>query len=72
MYYRGHGVSRNDVMAYMLTVLAAAQGHETAREVRDIILETLSREQLEEGQRLATEWRVGSPFPTFHDFSTWP
>ncbi|MGP5713979.1 hypothetical protein ACTXPD_18525 [Vreelandella alkaliphila] len=34
-------------MAYMLNSLAAAQGHEGGRNNRDIILEVLSREQVE-------------------------
>jgi hypothetical protein len=32
----------------------------------------LSRVQVAEGQRFATEWFIGTPSPTFHDCSTWP
>uniref|UniRef100_UPI000382E129 tetratricopeptide repeat protein n=1 Tax=Marinobacter gelidimuriae TaxID=2739064 RepID=UPI000382E129 len=72
MYYRGTGVTRNPVMAYVVSNLAAAQGHKKAREVRDATAYTLSREQITEGQRMASEWRVGTPLPYFKDFKTWP
>jgi TPR repeat protein len=72
MYYNGIGVTRNPVMAYVLTNLAAAQGHQKAREVRNASAHTLSREQIAEGQRMTSEWRVGTPLPYFKDFKTWP
>jgi predicted secreted hydrolase len=59
-------------MAYVMSNLAAAQGHEQARRNRDIVSEELSRDQITEGQRMASEWRVGTPLPTFNDFSIWP
>lgn len=72
MYYKGTGVTRNPVMVYVVSNLAAAQEDKKAREVRDIIAKTLSREQIAEGQRMASEWRVGTPLPYFKDFKTWP
>jgi TPR repeat protein len=72
MYNKGTGVTRNPVMAYVVSNLAAAQGNKKAREIRDIIAKTLSREQIAEGQRMASEWRVGTPLPYFKDFKTWP
>jgi TPR repeat protein len=72
MYYEGEGVTRNLVMAYVVNNLAAAQGHKNARNNRDIIAKNLSREQIAEGQRMASEWRVGTPLPYFKDFKTWP
>jgi TPR repeat protein len=72
MYYNGIGVTRNPVMAYVVSNLAAAQGHKKAREVRNASAYTLSREQIAEGQRMASEWRVGTPLPYFKDFKTWP
>jgi hypothetical protein len=72
IYVNGDVVSRNPVMAYVLSSLAATQGDEDAREMRDLIENELSREQIDEGQRMATRWRVGTPLPTFKDFSTWP
>ena len=70
MYSEGLGVHPNPVIAYMLEILAAAQGNEIARQNRDISLQSLSREQVNEGQRLASEWRVGSGFPVI--VRTWP
>lgn len=72
MYSNGEGVSRNPVIAYVLENLAAAQGHEDARYNRDIILKTLTSDQITEGQRLASEWQVGTPLPTSSDVTTWP
>lgn len=69
-YYSGEGVNSNTVMAYMLAVLTAAKGDEEARHNRNIILNQLTREQVAEGQRFASEWRVGTPLPTYSDFST--
>ena len=37
-------------MAYMLNILAAAQSHEGGRNNRDIILEMLSREQIQDNE----------------------
>lgn len=70
MYYEGWGVSRNPVLAYSLENLAAAQGNESARKNRDLSLKELSSEQISEGQRLASEWQVGTPLPT--ETNTWP
>lgn len=67
MYANGEGVSRNLVIAYMIENLAAAQGYEEARKSRDIMIKSLTSEQITEGQRLASDWRVGTPLPT-----TWP
>lgn len=59
-------------MAYMLTNLAVAQGYEKGRKLRDSLADGLSYDQLAEGQRMATEWREGTPLPYFKDFTTWP
>jgi hypothetical protein len=72
MYAAGQGVRKDLVMAYILESLAAAQGVEQARTGRDISLKLLSREQVTEGQRLASEWQVGTPLPTASDTKTWP
>jgi len=57
MYYNGHGVSQNDVSACMWWKLADANGHEKARESLRSLVESMTREQVEEAQRLATEWQ---------------
>ena len=66
MYHLGQGVSRNPVMAYVMSSLAAAQGNEKARKNRNTILEQLSPNQIAEGQRIASEWRVGTPLSAHH------
>ncbi|PCF94113.1 tetratricopeptide repeat protein [Vreelandella nigrificans] len=71
-YYNGEGVSRNPAMANVLNNLAAAQWHEQAHQNRDAIANELSREQLTEAQRMASEWRVRTPLPPLQDISTWP
>jgi len=71
-YYNGEGVSRNPVMANVLNNLAAAQGHGQAHQNREAIANELSREQLTEGQHIASEWRARTPLPTLKDISTWP
>lgn len=72
MYSEGWGVSRNPILAYVLEKLATAQGHEDARNIRDMSIGLLSPEQVNEGQRLATEWEVGTPLPASEDVMTWP
>lgn len=72
LYYNGTGVTRNPVMALMLEVLAAKQGVEQARKKRDVSLKHLSHEQITEGQRMANEWRLGTPLPHYNDFITYP
>jgi TPR repeat protein len=72
MYAKGQGVSRDLVITYALSSLSAAQGNEGARDNRDLALESLNHEQVTEGQRLASEWQVGTPVPTSKDSKTWP
>lgn len=57
-------------MAYVLANLAAAQGNEKGRGLRDAMADGLSRDQLAEEQRMASEWQVGTPLPYFKDFKT--
>ncbi|WP_372614849.1 hypothetical protein [Halomonas sp.] len=59
-------------MSYILQNLAAVQGNAIAIKNRDISLKQLSREQVTEGQRLASEWQVDTPLPTSSDTKTWP
>ncbi|MDR5900447.1 tetratricopeptide repeat protein [Halomonas vilamensis] len=72
MYWGGSGVARNPVMSYMLIILAAAQGNESAQKSRDLMIEALPRDQIDEAQRMATEWRIDTPLPKHDDFTTWP
>lgn len=71
LYKKGWGVPYNPVIAYILENLAASQGHEQARKSRDISLCNLSRDQIDEGQKISTNWSVGLPLPTTIDISTY-
>lgn len=62
-YYKGRGLTSNRVMAYVMANLAAAQGHQNAAILRTRYLSELSQAQINEGQRIASEWRVGTPLP---------
>ena len=56
---------RAALLAFALTLsavpvaanLAAAQGHEKAKNARDLIAKRMTSEQIAEAQRLAREWR---------------
>ena len=61
MYALGEGVPEDDVLAYMWVHLAAAEGNENAQEIKDILEERMSREQIAEAQRLSTEWLEAHP-----------
>ena len=55
-YYNGDGVPEDLVYAYMWWNLATAQGNEDARELKDIVEQRMTREQIAEAQRLSREW----------------
>jgi len=58
MYAMGRGVQDDYVQAYLWFSLAAAQGHDSARNFRDNVLaEWITPAQLAEAQRLAREWK---------------
>ena len=57
MYFEGLGVAQDWVLALMWTHLAAAQGHEAAIQVQEVLKERLRDDQLAEAQRLAREWK---------------
>ena len=61
MYAKGEGVPEDDVLAYMWWNLAAAQGDEDAQELKDLIEEEMTREQIAEAQRLSREWIEAHP-----------
>ncbi|HZM01622.1 MAG TPA: trypsin-like peptidase domain-containing protein [Candidatus Saccharimonadales bacterium] len=52
-YLNGEGVTKNDIEAYKWFSIAAAQGDEVIVELRDKWAQTISREEVVEGQRLA-------------------
>jgi TPR repeat protein len=56
MYYKGWGVPKDYVLAYMWFILAAAQGDEEAVKLRDIVAGRMTPAQIAEAQRMAWEW----------------
>lgn len=60
LYDNGLGVARDPIQAYMWFDIVG-DGHEHAIHNRDSIAEELTSEQIEEGQRLAREWRAARP-----------
>ena len=60
MYDKGQGVERDAVRAYMWFDITA-DGHENAVHNRDSVAEELTPEQVQEGRRLAREWREARP-----------
>jgi hypothetical protein len=54
-YFAGEGVVKNHIEAYKWILLAQAGGHADAKRMSAQIEKTLSRQELAEGQKLATE-----------------
>ena len=54
-YFAGEGVVKNHIEAYKWILLAQAGGHADAKKMSAQIEKTLSRQELAEGQKLATE-----------------
>jgi TPR repeat protein len=59
----GTGIRRDVTLAYSLFNIAAATGHEPAKMKRNELLEQLSSRELDEGQVISTQWKVGTPLP---------
>ncbi|MCD6050438.1 MAG: sel1 repeat family protein [Verrucomicrobia bacterium] len=53
-YASGRGVPKNMVMAYKWLSMAAAQNHEQAIELKNMISERMTPDQISEAERLAT------------------
>ena len=56
-YRAGWGVPMDLVQAHLWTTLAAAQGHERARSLREIFARSMTSEELTESERLVKQWR---------------
>ena len=54
-YYRGFGVRKDMVLAYAWFNLAVAKGHKEALEMRDKIEQTLSPQEIIEGQNMSRD-----------------
>jgi len=65
LMYRYHmgGMPQDNVIAYMLWNLAAANGSANAAEQRSAVMKGMTHEQIEEGQALSTGWKPGTPLP---------
>tara|TARA_B100001013_G_C24576977_1_gene428991 strand:- start:53 stop:562 length:510 start_codon:yes stop_codon:yes gene_type:complete len=61
MYYNGEGARKDIVEAYKWLNLSAAQGNEEAKKNRQIIAKEMTKEQIGEAERLASEFK---PSPT--------
>ena len=57
MYDKGQGVPKDYVQAHMWLSLAAAQGVKQATEALGRLTPQMSAAQIEEAQRLASEWK---------------
>jgi hypothetical protein len=58
MYDMGEGVAQDDMRAYMWKYLAAEQGELDAAEHRDEIASQMSKQQLERGQKMASDCKA--------------
>jgi TPR repeat protein len=65
LMYRYHtaGMPQDNVIAYMLWNLAAANGSANAAEQRAAVVKSMTPEQIEEGQALSANWRPNTPLP---------
>ena len=65
LMYRYHmaGMPQDNVIAYMLWNLAAANGSMNAAEQRSAVVKSMTQEQIEEGQALSAAWRPNTPLP---------
>ena len=59
IYWEGRGVTTDRVQAHKWFNLAAAQGHERAAVIRQVVAVEMGRDQLFEAQRLAVEQSKG-------------
>jgi TPR repeat protein len=62
--YRAGGMPKDVVLAYMLWNLSAAGGNANAVEQRTQVTKRMTPEQIDEGQTLSSNWKVGTPLPT--------
>ncbi len=58
MYAKGHGSTKDYVLAHMWFSLAAARGDKVAIKTRDTLEEFMTPDQIAEAQRLAREWKA--------------
>jgi hypothetical protein len=56
-YYKGQGVAKDEAEAYKWFLLAAGQGNESAKKSMTMLEDRMTREQIEEGQKLARDFK---------------
>lgn len=61
MYSAGDGAARSEIDAYKWCDIAAAAGHQKARENRDFIAQRMSAEQVGRAKLLSTQWQSAHP-----------
>ena len=57
MYANGDGVAKDMVLSYMWRNLAAAQGNEIAKTVRDALEQSMTSQQVERAQQMSRDWK---------------
>jgi TPR repeat protein len=57
LYQKGEGVPKDLVLAYMWENLAAAQGEEEARKLRNALERSMTLEQVGEAQKFSRNWK---------------
>ena len=63
MYYNGEGIPKDYVQAYAWSSVAAAQGHETAKELLENITKELAAASIIKAQELSREyWEAYGPY----------
>ena len=60
-YYYGHGVPKNYAEACKWALLAVARGDENAKKFMTILEDRMSQEQIEEGRKLAQDFKPMEP-----------
>jgi len=70
MLWDGRLLPKDAVLGYALFHLSAARGNKLAVKHRDTAVKELTSEQIKEGKAIASQWKVGQPFPTTSTTST--
>ena len=63
MYFLGKGITKDYVQAHKWFTLAAAAGNGAAREGRNLVEQRMTAAQIDEAQRLASEWVAQHQLP---------
>ena len=58
IYYNGRGVPQDFVQAHMWTNLAATQGSEVGKKIRDSVEKSMTPQQIAQAQELARNWKI--------------